>query len=121
MLGDLDKSLFVIEGRLMDGISPEVAEKELMVELEHIKQLPASEDELQKVKNKTESSLIFGEISVANKALNLAYFEMLGDAALSNKQAALYNNVSAIDIMDVARKIIIPENCSTLYYLAQNN
>ncbi len=121
MLGDLDKSLFLIEGRLTDGIAPADAELELMKELELIKQVPAGEDELQKVKNKTESSLVFGEMNVANKALNLAYFEMLGDASLSNEQAALYNKVTANDIMEVAKKIITPENCSTLYYLSQNN
>ena len=121
MLGEIDKSLFVVEGRLSEGILPEIAEKSLMDELEKVCDSPVNLNELQKVKNKTESSIVFGEMNVASKALNLAYFEMLGNAQLSNEQAALYNNVTALEMMDVARTILKEENCSTLYYLSQNN
>ena len=121
MMGDLDKSMFVVEGRFSNGIDAKTAEVALNEELEKIKQSPVSEEELQKVKNKTESSLVFGEMNIANKALNLAYFEMLGNASLCNEQSALYNKVSADEIMQSANKILIPSNCSTLFYLAKNN
>ena len=121
MMGDLDKSMFVVEGRFSNGIDPKTAEMELNEELEKIKNSPVNEEELQKVKNKTESSLVFGEMNIANKALNLAYFEMLGNASLCNEQASLYNKVNAAEIMQIAKKILLPSNCSTLYYLAKKN
>ena len=121
MLGELDKSLFVVEGRLAEGIKAEDAEQSLMLELDRICKTPVSTDELQKVKNKTESSLVFSEMNVANKALNLAYFEMLGNAQLANEQASFYNKVTTAQVMDTAVSVLKKENCSTLYYLTQNN
>jgi zinc protease len=37
-------------------------------------------DELTKVKNKTESTLVFSEMSLLDKAMNLAFYELMGDA-----------------------------------------
>ncbi|MEP7265051.1 MAG: pitrilysin family protein [Bacteroidota bacterium] len=120
MLGELDKSLFVVEGKLTDGVKPEDGEKAIDEELEKIKNF-GNAHELEKVRNKTEASLVFAEMNVANKALNLSYFEMLGDAALANRQSELYINVTCEDISKVATGIFRKENCSTLYYLSQKN
>ncbi len=37
------------------------------------------EDEMEKVKNKFESSTVFSNTSILNKAANLSFFELLGD------------------------------------------
>jgi zinc protease len=119
MLGELDKSLFLVEGRLNDGVKPEDAETMLIEELEKVKNFN-DEKELQKVKNKAESSVVFSEMNIANKALNLSYFEMLGDASLANRQPELYNKVTLSDIRNAASDIFKETNCSTLYYLTKN-
>jgi zinc protease len=118
MLGELDKSLFVVEGKLMDGVNPVDGENAINEELQKVMQFNA-EKELKKVINKTESSLVFAELNVANKALNLSYFEMLGDAALANRQSELYNNVSCADIRRISSEIFREENSSTLFYLTK--
>lgn len=120
MLGELDKSLFVVEGKLTDGVKPEDGEKAIVEELEKMKSF-TNEHELEKVRNKTEASLVFSEMNVANKALNLSYFEMLGDAAIANRQSELYINVTCEDISKVATDIFRNENCSTLYYLSKKS
>ena len=119
MLGELDKSLFVVEGKLVKGVKMEDAEQGIADVLEQIKK-EVNKDELEKVKNKIESGLVFAEINIANKALNLAYFEMLGDAEDANRQTTLYNAVSANDITGIAKEIITEQNCSTLYYCSKN-
>jgi len=115
MLGDLDKSLFFIEGHLVDNVSMADAEKAIWEELEKIK-LSIGEKELTKVKHKVEAHLEFSEMGIANKALNLAYYELLGDANHVNRQADYYNAVTAEHIKTVAQNILTPENCSILRY-----
>ncbi len=118
MMGDLDKSLVVAEGRLVKGVSMEEAEAAISIELERVK-TDVQESELTKVKRKAESSHTFGEISNDSKALNLAYFELLGDAALCNRQTELYTAVSTDQIMAVAGQIFKKENCTILRYKAK--
>jgi zinc protease len=55
-----------------------------------LKAAPLTAKELQKVKNKIESNLIFSELNILNKAMNLAYFELVEDANLINKEAQFY-------------------------------
>ena len=74
-------------------------------------------EELEKCKNKVESTLIFTEMDVLNKATNLAISELLGDANLINEEPEKYQKVTAEKIKTVANKILQKENCSTLYYL----
>lgn len=74
--------------------------------------------ELEKVKNKFEANNVFGEINVLNKAMNLAYFEMLGDAAWINSEVKEHNSVTTDEIRSTAQRIFRPENSSTLRYVA---
>ena len=59
-------------------------------------------------------------MNVLNKAMNLAFSELMGDAAQINHETEKYNAVTAEGIITVAKKTFRKENCSTLYYLSQN-
>src|SRR3989344_3422653 len=118
VMGDFDKGLFVVSGKLSKGISMEEAEKGIDEELEKMKTQLVAKDELQKVKNKMESSHVFGEIEVLNKAANLAVSELLGDANMVNMEVDKYLSVTAEQIKEQANSIFRKENCSTLYYKA---
>jgi predicted Zn-dependent peptidase len=120
MLGDLDKSLVVAEGRLVKGVNPEAAEAALDAEINSLLSNPAPERELDKVKQKAEAGLVFGEMNHGNRALNLAYFEMLGDAGLANTQLESYRSVNTEMIRETARAVFREENASVLYYCAKN-
>jgi len=76
------------------------------------------ERELTKIKNKLESILVFSEMNILNKAMNLATFELMGDANLINQETEKYLAVSAEKIRQVLTKYVQKENCSTLYYMA---
>ena len=115
--GDVDPGLFTVAGKLIEGVSIEQAEKAIWDELELFKTESIPETELQKVINKVEANLVYSEIGYLNKAMSLAAFELLGDAALINQQKSFYQQVTSGNLREVAQKLFTRENCSTLYYL----
>ncbi len=117
--GSLDEGMFVIEGKPLENISIEQAEAAIWNELDQLKNEQISADELTKVKNKTESTMVFSEMSLLEKAMNLAYFELMGDAENLNYETEKYLAVTAGDIQEQAQKIFRKENLSTLVYLAE--
>jgi zinc protease len=118
--GDIENGLFIISGKLTEGTRVDEAEKAIKEELKKLKSNSLKEEELLKVKNKIESSLIFSEMSVLNKAMNLSHFELLGDAHFINSEIDKYLRVGLKDIKAQAKSIFKNSNCSTLYYLAKN-
>lgn len=119
LLGDLDKGLFVISGKLIKGVSMDQADDAINQELKKIKSELVNKDELTKVKNKTEAAHEFGEVEILNKATNLAISELLGDAELINQEVGKYHAVTVEQIKEQANVIFRDENCSTLYYKAK--
>ena len=62
----------------------------------------------------------FAETEILNKAMNLSYSELLGDANIVNTEKQQYLNVTAEQILTQAQEVLRAENCSTMYYLAKN-
>jgi len=116
---DLDPGMFVIEGKPVKGVSLETAEAEIWAELEKFLQDPVEERELIKVKNKLESTLVYGQMSLLDKSINLAYFELMGNADLINQELDEYLKVSTQDIHRMAKEIFSPLRKNTLLYKAQ--
>jgi zinc protease len=116
-----DPGLLILEGKLNQGISMEQGEKEMQAVINHIRENEVSTHELQKVKNQAESSLVFSEVELLNRAMNLAFSANLGDAELINKEAALIQAVQPADIKKAANKILRKENSSTLFYQAKKS
>ncbi|TCC89092.1 insulinase family protein [Pedobacter frigiditerrae] len=118
MSSSLDEGLFIVEGKLIAGVEMEVAEKAIWAELEKIASHLVTDDELTKVKNKSESIMVFSEMSLLDKAMNLAYYELLGDAQLLNVEIDKYLVITAEQIQEAAKTTFKKEKSSTLYYLA---
>jgi zinc protease len=118
--GSADSGVLAIEGKLVKGIKMEGAEKAIEDELNKMKTVLVSEPELQKVKNKTESTIAFEDMSVMNRANSLAYYELLGDAAWMNLELQKYAVVTTEDILQESRNIFRKENSNTLYYYSGN-
>ena len=117
--GSLDKGMFVLEGKPLEGISIEQAEEALWQEVDRLKIEEVPADELTKVKNKTESTLVFSEMSLLDKAMNLAFYELMGDAENYNRESEKFLAVTAMQIKEQANIIFRKENSSTLIYLAE--
>jgi len=114
--GSFDDGIVYFSGKPAPDVSFETADKaitELMMEFatELVK-----DEELQKVKNQAESSLVFGEVELLNRAINLAYAGVLGNPNLVNTELDKIRAVTKEDIQKCAQEILRPENCSTIYY-----
>lgn len=116
----IDAGLFLIEGKLSKGFSIEEADKAVEECLQQVVAEKISDEELTKVHNKIESYLAFGETNILNRVMNLAYFEMLGNAAAVNDEIKKYTSVTADDIQKVAADIFRKEKSNTLKYLSNN-
>ncbi len=119
MTGSIDKGMFVFEGKPTENVSIETAEAAIWEELELLKNKEVTVEELTKVKNKVESTMIFSEMSLLDMAMNLAFFELLGDAGLMNNETGKFSEVSSRQILELSRKMFVKENSSTLVYLAE--
>ncbi len=119
--GDVDPGLFIIGGKMSDGVSYAQAEECIENELKALWENPISETELTKVKNNIEVKKIVSEVNVLNKAMNLAYCEMLGDAELINVDADKYQKVTTDDIIQTASQLFVNGNSSTIHYKSSQN
>ncbi|MGI4804198.1 MAG: M16 family metallopeptidase [Janthinobacterium lividum] len=117
--GSLDAGMLIIEGKPTENISIEEAEAAVWEELNKLKNELVPEAELLKVKNKTESTMVFAEMSLLEKAMNLAYFELMGDAENLNHETEKYLAITSEEIQNQAQQIFRKENLSTLVYLAE--
>lgn len=118
--GDLDKGLFIVSGKLINGTTVQEAEDAIDEELNKISVDLVSEEELQKVKNKIESGMIFSKLSILNKAMNLGYYEMMENAFLLEKENEKYKSVSRQILMQKAEEIFASGKKNKLIYLAKN-
>ena len=118
LTSSLDEGLFIVEGKLVEGVTMEDAESAIWKELDKVAAELVSENELTKVKNKSESIMVFTEMSLLDKAMNLAYYELLGDATLLNVELDKYLSITAEQIQKAAQDTFKKEKSSTLYYLA---
>lgn len=117
--GDIDEGLFIVSGKINEGVDIKVAERALEKELDRIKQEQCAPDELVKVQNKMESVFYFGQTSVLNKAMGLAIAELIESADLLNSEIVEYLKVTPKEIQSVAQDILQAHNCSTLYYMSK--
>ncbi len=117
----LDPGLILIRGFLNPGVTPEEADDAINGLLADFLATGPTEDEVIKVKNQAEATLAFSEVELLNRAMNLAYAANAGDADLVNQDAVKIAAVTSREIHEMAAKILVPENCSTMYYRSQAN
>lgn len=119
--GDTDPGLLIVTGKLSPGTDSEKAHAALEQEIAKLTQKPPSANELRKVKNKAIATNTFGELSLLNKAMSLAYYAHLGMPEIINKVPEQYEAVKTAALFEQAKTILRPENCSTLFYLSEKN
>lgn len=111
--GDDDPGLLVI-AKVSEGVDMKTAEAGIAEEVNKLRSTVVDANQLHKIKNNMEASLVFSEMGVEGKALNLAIFELMGDAEGVNQEAEKYERVK-----ELAEKTLVDSNCSTLYYNAK--
>ncbi len=112
-----DGGELIIAGMPAGGVQMADAEAAVWRLLDKLKATTLSESELDKLKNKFETSDATSNMDNENIASNLAYWEMAGDAELINQQTALYRAVDAKKVKREARRILTRKNSNVLWYL----
>jgi predicted Zn-dependent peptidase len=115
---DIDPGLIILSGKLMKGINIDKAENAVNDVINELKDSVLTDNELEKVKNKFESSTVLSNTSILNKALNLSMYELMGDPDLINREVESFRTIDRSMVKDTAIKYLSPENCSTLYYIS---
>jgi predicted Zn-dependent peptidase len=113
-----DPGLFIIFGISNMGISPNELETAINEEIDKIKTNLISDNEYNKIKNKTESAFINKNSTLAGISEELAnYYTYFGDTNLINNELTRYMKVTKEDIKNVANKYLNKNNRTVLYYL----
>ena len=114
--GSRDAGLLQLSGKPAAGVSLQQAEDAVWRELDELCRVPVGEAELEKVKNKFESTQIFGNINYLNVATNLAWYELTGKAEDIDLEVGNYRAVTPEQLQAVATDAFRRENTSVLYY-----
>lgn len=114
--GSRDAGLLQISGRPSAGVTLEEAEDAIWEELDLLRHKTVDERELEKVKNKFESTQIFGNINYLNVATNLAWFELTGQAEDINEEVSHYRAVTVGHLREVSHQALRRENSVVLHY-----
>ncbi|MCR9066308.1 MAG: insulinase family protein [Cytophagales bacterium] len=120
VMGSLDPGMLVIQGNLNKGIELEAANEAIEKIVSEARNQRISEIELEKVKNQSESTLLFSEVDLLNRAMHLAFAANYGNADLCNMDAEKIQAVTTKKMADVAQEVLREDNCSTLFYKSEN-
>lgn len=112
----IDPGLLIIQGQVSDDVKIEEAEKALEKALQDFAASPIIEKDLQMVKNQSEASLVFGEVEVLNRAMNLAMAANAGDVNLVNEESEKIAKVQVADLEKWAQRLFIQGKSNTLLY-----
>lgn len=118
LTADIDPGLLIVQGKLMKGIDIQHANESIDEVITGLISKNGIVDEMEKVKNKFESSNIFSNTSILNKAANLSFFELLGDPGLINSEVETYRNVNYTMVAEAVKRYFISTNCSTVNYVS---
>lgn len=119
--GSNETGMLVIEGKLSENHGADEGEAAIWKILEKLSDTPIRSADLKKVKNKMITYMNFSDASLLNRAISLAYYEMLGDAALINEEERKYSAVRPNDILEFCRTFIQSEKSNTLFYLREQH
>lgn len=116
--GSIDPGLLIIQGKLNENVSLEEADQAVSRVIEEVQAGQVEGDELRKVKNQAESTLVFAEMELLNRAMNLAYSTLLGNPNFINEESQKIQAVTTDDIQRLSQELLAPEKSSTLFYQA---
>lgn len=119
--GSMDHGLLIISGKLNEGITFEQLDEALWKEIDKINAHPMDQAELDRLMIKIRTSKEFQEQGLLNRAMNLCYFELLGDANGINEEHQIYEAIQPDHLQEAALRILKKSNCTLLKVKAATN
>ena len=117
--GEIDPGLVIFSGKLRNGSDICIAEKAVEEELWRLSAERVTDEELDKARNRYESLRLISHLSASNKAFNLAFHQLLGDAEGINSEKERYLSVTAAEMSETAARTFLPGNCSVIHYIPE--
>lgn len=115
--GSVEAGMVVIDGKLVDGVDPKVANEAIEASLQELMAEGITSLELEKSVNRLDSMVAFEDMSILARANNLAFYELLGSAEMMNTDMEKYYQVTIEQVKETAKSIFRTENSNTLFYL----
>jgi zinc protease len=112
-----DPNLFSMSADVMPGKRVEQVEKALRLEIDKLHKNLVRPRELIKAKNQLESAFTFAQDSLFNQGMLLATYEITSSWKDADRYVRAVQGVSAEDVRRVARKYLVPDNCTTAILL----
>ncbi len=119
--GDLDNGLLIISGKLNPGVTFDMLDNALWEALDELKKSPMKESELNRLMIKIRTAREFQEQGLLNRAMNLCYFELLGDVNGINEEHLIYQAIQPEHLQETAIHLFRKENCSLLKVKSLSN
>lgn len=117
--GSLDNGLFVITGKLNPGHTFEQLDAALWQTLDKYTSRPISKSVLEELLLKMQTAKAFQDQGLLNRAMNLCFFELLGDAQFLNEEANHYARIQPAQLQHFAKAIFSKNRCSLLQIQAK--
>jgi zinc protease len=117
--GSIDNGLFVITGKINPNRSLAELDAALWPLLEQYKAKKMSKPSLQQLILKLQTAKAFQDQGLLSRAMNLSFFELLGDAALINQESARFSSIHTTDLQTFAQQLFDKNRCALLQIKAQ--
>jgi zinc protease len=121
VLGSLDAGLLMVSGQVATDVDALLAEKALFETIAELATNGSDQATLDMVKVKAETSTIFGQVELLNRAMGLAMAANAGNTHYINTEWASYEAVNIEEVNAMAKEILRVENSSTLLYLSEKS
>ncbi|MEN9700107.1 MAG: hypothetical protein RLZZ301_1305 [Bacteroidota bacterium] len=112
--GAHDEGLFIISGKLNPGVQFEDLDAALWPLLTTVGQKAMNKAELAELKLKLQTAKAFQDQGILNRAMNLCFFELMGDADGINQENEKYAQINTEDMRLYAQNLLRKEQCSLL-------
>ncbi|MGF1532562.1 MAG: M16 family metallopeptidase [Bernardetiaceae bacterium] len=114
--GSRDPGLLVISGRVQGQGSLEAAQAALWQSIEDFLSSDWEQVHLTRAKNQAETVLAFSEVSLFNRAYQLAFGELLGKPNRLNERQAAIQSVDAQQMQRIKASTLTRQRSNTLFY-----
>jgi zinc protease len=113
--GEVEPGVLRMQATLLPGVGFEEANNAICEEINRMIDT-VTDYEVEKYANKFESNRLFTNINIDERAANIAYYEMLGNADMINSEIDNYRIIGKQDIKSFASSLFNEENSSTIFY-----
>lgn len=117
----VDTGLLYICGMPAESVNMSEAEAAVWEEIDALNENGIAESELEKVKNKYETTKATEMLNRQKLAENLSFYETLGNASWYADELKKYRSISKEQFMGVCRQTLKRERSNVLWYLKKNN